>query len=182
MYGERFGTGVTGPEWVNRGHHPPVLIRGGRWVTKLNCPPGDPMGMGLGVVPEVCREQLEPGDRLVLYTVGITEARTAAGDEFGLPGFMEFPIRHHADRLPVPEPLCRLVNRVVTHNAGELGDDAAVLFCEWLGCCADGSDLAAAVAGVPLVRSVTGGPMARAAGMPGGLPRPADVMAPDADA
>ncbi|MET8189088.1 PP2C family protein-serine/threonine phosphatase [Streptomyces sp. NPDC005133] len=185
--GTRYATGIvarldTGTgllEWVNRGHHPPVLIRGGRWVTQLACPPGDPMGTGLGVAPEVCREQLEPGDRLVLYTDGITEARTATGGEFGLSGFIDFLIRQHADRVPVPETLCRFMHRVVDHHVGEWQDDATVLFCEWLGSSPDRRDLAAAVAGVPLLWSGTDAALAQGSGIDGELPLRSDAMAPE---
>ncbi|MFJ4983587.1 PP2C family protein-serine/threonine phosphatase [Streptomyces sp. NPDC088732] len=156
--GARYATGVvarldtrTGvPEWVNRGHHPPVLIRGRRWVRELACAPGDPMGTGLGVAPEVCRAQLEPGDRIVLYTDGITETRSVTGDELGPAGLVDFLIRSHADRLSVPETLCRFMHAVVDRHDGELRDDAAVLFCEWLGSSPDRQDRAAAEAGMPV--------------------------------
>ncbi|MDJ0385614.1 PP2C family protein-serine/threonine phosphatase [Streptomyces sp. G-G2] len=125
---------VTGGfSWVNRGHHPPVVIRGGRWMTRLQCPPAHPMGTDLGLEPVLCREQLEPGDRVVLYTDGITEARNADGREFGLEGFVDFLIRHHSDGLPVPETLRRLMRAIMAHHGGRLADDATVLVVEWLG-------------------------------------------------
>lgn len=65
--------------WVNRGHHPPLIIRDGRWATHPQCPPAHPMGTGLGLESHVCREQLQPGDRVVLYTDGIVEAGGAGG-------------------------------------------------------------------------------------------------------
>ncbi|MFP8906133.1 PP2C family protein-serine/threonine phosphatase [Streptomyces atacamensis] len=140
-------TGVL--SWVNRGHHPPVIIRGGRWTTQLNCQPAHPMGTGLGLKSVLCREQLEPGDRIVFYTDGITEARSPAGREFGLTRFTDFLIRHHADNLPVPETLRRLVHAVVDYHHGQLQDDAAVLLCEWLGSYPDDLGPAAALAGLP---------------------------------
>jgi hypothetical protein len=140
-------TGVL--SWVNRGHHPPVIIRGGRWTTQLNCQPAHPMGTGLGLKSVLCREQLEPGDRIVFYTDGITEARSPAGREFGLTRFTDFLIRHHADNLPVPETLRRLVHAVVDYHHGQLQDDAAVLLCEWLGPYPDDLGPAAALAGLP---------------------------------
>ncbi|WP_411104329.1 PP2C family protein-serine/threonine phosphatase [Streptomyces sp. cmx-4-9] len=127
------GTATGALTWVNRGHHPPVVIRGGRWTTRLQCPPAHPMGTDLGLRPTVCREQLEPGDRVVLYTDGITEARNPDGREFGLEGFVDFLIRHHSDGLPVPETLRRLMRAIMEHHAGRLADDATVLVAEWLG-------------------------------------------------
>jgi serine/threonine protein phosphatase PrpC len=119
--------------WVNRGHHPPVLIRGSRWGATLECPPAHPMGIEASLPVRLCREQLQPGDRLLLYTDGVTEARNAEGSEFGLERFTDFIIRSNADGLPVPETLRRLMNAVLDYHDGQLRDDATVLFCEWRG-------------------------------------------------
>ncbi|MGN9786188.1 PP2C family protein-serine/threonine phosphatase [Nonomuraea sp. ZG12] len=119
--------------WVNRGHPPPILIRGGRWTTVLDCPPAPPLGLGLDQPVTVCREQLEPGDRLLLYTDGIVEAGSHQGEEFGVVRFVEFILRHCAARLPVPETLRRLIKDVLDHHDGRLHDDATVLLTEWHG-------------------------------------------------
>ncbi|MEU9098011.1 PP2C family protein-serine/threonine phosphatase [Streptomyces sp. NPDC048361] len=119
--------------WVNRGHPLPVLIRGGRWASTLGCPPAGPMGSGFNLPVEQCTEQLEPGDRLLLFTDGIPEARGADGREFGVERFTDFIIRHQADNLPVDETLRRLMHNVMDYHQGRLGDDATVLFCEWHG-------------------------------------------------
>lgn len=119
--------------WISHGHPAPVVIRGGRWVTSLDCEPGHPLGTDLGVEPKVCREQLEPGDRLLLYTDGIVEARDPDKEEFGLVRFVDFIIRANADRLPVPETLRRLVHSILAHHEGRLDDDATVLLLEWHG-------------------------------------------------
>ncbi|MGW4823088.1 PP2C family protein-serine/threonine phosphatase [Streptomyces sp. NPDC004227] len=119
--------------WINRGHPAPVLIRGGRWTTTLGCPPAHPLGTELDVPATLCREQLEPGDRILLYTDGVTEARDRCGREFGLDGLTDFMIRHHADGLPFPETLRRLMHAIVDHHAGQRADDATVLCLEWFG-------------------------------------------------
>lgn len=111
--GSRYATGIladlhltTGVlTWTNYGHHPPVVIRGNRTLVHLSCPPAPPMGTGLDRPGTLRRDQLEPRDRLLLYTDGITEARNRDRQEFGLNGLTEFLIRHHADDLPVPETL-----------------------------------------------------------------------------
>jgi hypothetical protein len=140
-------TGVL--SWVNRGHHPPVIIRDNRWSCHLSCPPAHPMGTDLGLASTVCREQLQPGDRIVLYTDGITEAHRADGGEFGLQRFTDFLIRHHADGLPVPETLRRLTHAILDYHDGQLQDDATVLLCEWLGPTLEAAEPAAALTGLP---------------------------------
>ncbi|WP_228925783.1 PP2C family protein-serine/threonine phosphatase [Streptomyces sp. DH7] len=119
--------------WVNHGHHPPVIIRGHRWTNTVHCPPTPPLGVGLGLEATLCHEQLHPGDRIVLYTDGITEARSPGGQEFGLDRFLDFLIRQHADDLPVPETLRRLRHRILDHHGSNLSDDATVLILEWHG-------------------------------------------------
>ncbi|WP_407566367.1 PP2C family protein-serine/threonine phosphatase [Streptomyces sp. 184] len=162
QYGQgRYATGIlatldtrTGVlSWVNRGHHPPIIIRGTRWSSHLQCPPAHPMGTDLGLPSTVCDEQLQPGDRIVLYTDGITEARRPDDTEFGLERFTDFIIRHHADGLPVPETLRRLIQAVLNHHDGRLQDDATVLMCEWLGPGLEDTGPAAALAGLPLSES-----------------------------
>jgi serine phosphatase RsbU (regulator of sigma subunit) len=133
---------------VNRGHHLPLIIRAGRWTARLRCEPAHPMGTDLGLPVALCREQLEPGDRVVMYTDGITEARRSGGPEFGLARFVELLIRYHADGLPVPETLRRVVHAVLEHN-GTLQDDATILFCEWLGPETAPSAEAANLSGLP---------------------------------
>ncbi|MEU2431652.1 PP2C family protein-serine/threonine phosphatase [Streptomyces sp. NPDC007861] len=115
------------------GSRRPLLIRGGRRITHLECPPYHPLGTELGLPLTVCQEQLQTGDRIVLYTDGITEARDSEGREFGLDRFIDCILRHEADELPVPETLRRLIHAVVDHHHGKLKDDATVLLCEWHG-------------------------------------------------
>lgn len=154
-------TGVL--SWINRGHHPPIIVRGSRWSSHLQCPPAHPMGTGLGLPTAVCHEQLEAGDRIVLYTDGITEAHRPGDSEFGLERFTDFLVRHHADHLPVPETLRRLIQAVMDYHDGDLQDDATVFMCEWLGPSLDDTAPAAALTGL----SLTEEPPAHPADVPG---------------
>ncbi|MFH9085611.1 PP2C family protein-serine/threonine phosphatase [Streptomyces sp. NPDC017673] len=119
--------------WINRGHHLPILIRGNRWTTELVCPPAGPMGAGLGLSVTTAIEQLEPGDRLLLYTDGVVEARDRHGTEFGQDRFVDFIRRHHSGRHTLHETLRRLMAAVMEHHDGKLDDDATVLLTEWRG-------------------------------------------------
>jgi serine phosphatase RsbU (regulator of sigma subunit) len=93
--------------------------------------------MDLGLPIALCHEQLQPEDRVLFYTDGVTEARDASGREFGLNRFVEFIIRHNGDGLPVPETLRRLVGSVLDYHGGQLQDDATVLLAEWHGSAQD---------------------------------------------
>lgn len=135
----RFATGIlaeldrsTGVlHVVNRGHPLPLLIRGGRWLMELNCPPTPPMGFQLDIRPQLCRVQLQAGDRLLLYTDGVIEARDEEGHEFGARRFADFVIRHESDGFSAPETLRRLMRAVLRHQRGRLQDDATVLMVDW---------------------------------------------------
>lgn len=69
-------------DYCNAGHNPPLLIRSDQTVERLT--EGGPL---LGVFPEASyvggSAALRPGDKLVLFTDGITEATSAEGEEFG---------------------------------------------------------------------------------------------------
>ncbi|MGI5484666.1 PP2C family protein-serine/threonine phosphatase [Streptomyces lavendofoliae] len=117
--------------WINRGHPLPVLLRSGRRPAELRCPPAGPMGVALGLPVTVCHEQLQPGDRVVLYTDGIIEARDADGREFGLERFTDYLAHHHSDGLTVHETLRRLTHAVLEHHDERLDDDATILLVEW---------------------------------------------------
>ncbi len=139
QFTDRFATGILADldtrtgwlTWVNRGHHPPLVLRSGRQVATLDSSPSPPMGFGLGLSAGLARYQLEPGDRLLLYTDGVIEAQSPDGEPFGLERFMHFIIRREADDVPAPETLRRLIKAVLDHQHGRLQDDATVLLVEW---------------------------------------------------
>lgn len=119
--------------WASFGHHPPLVLRG-EDALRLRCEPAYPLGTGLGgAQAAVCRHQLEPGDRVVLYTDGITEARRAHGSEFGLDRFISVLTQYPTARLSPQETVRRFVHTFLDYHHGHLQDDATVLLCDWLG-------------------------------------------------
>ena len=68
-------------EFVNCGHVPPFLVRGGTLARTE--PQNPPVGLLDGLSYTTESYQFAPGDRLVVFTDGITEAQDAAGEFFG---------------------------------------------------------------------------------------------------
>jgi serine phosphatase RsbU (regulator of sigma subunit) len=68
--------------YVNGGHNPPLLLRADGTLERLSA-----TAIALGVVPDAVFEAfetpLDKGDRLLLYTDGITEAENTSDKEYG---------------------------------------------------------------------------------------------------
>ena len=79
----------------------------------------------------VGHEQLEPGDRLLLYSDGVVEARTRSGEFFGEGRLVDFTRRAELAGLPAPETLRRLTAAVLAHQGGQLQDDATLVLVDW---------------------------------------------------
>lgn len=70
--------------YVNCGHNPALLFRAKTGtLTRLesSCPP---IGLSPEEICELASEDLSPGDVLVFYTDGVTEAENRLGEEFGM--------------------------------------------------------------------------------------------------
>lgn len=68
------------------GHNPPRVTRpSSSSVTVLDRAQSLPLGLTTDLDFRVASAQLQPGDRLILYTDGITEAQNDHGDLFGVP-------------------------------------------------------------------------------------------------
>jgi hypothetical protein len=92
-------TGVL--RYLNAGHPPPALIRGGRMIKPSTARSGCQLGLGQlsRTPPEVGSEQLEPGDRVLLHTDGRHRGRDERGREFGLDRLVDL-----AERTPPRRP------------------------------------------------------------------------------
>jgi len=123
-------TGVL--TWTNAGHPPPLLVRGGQVIRELTSRSVSPWGL-IEASPNVQSEPLEPGDSILLYTDGVTEARTNEGELFGLDRLIDIT-QNHASDLYGPEELVRqVVRKVLEHNQVDLRDDAAIVAARWSG-------------------------------------------------
>ena len=112
--------------FVRAGHNPPLLLRAAdREIVAL-----EPVGIVLGIVSDPALEEhtvtLAPGDTLVLYTDGVTEAWNGEEQEFGISRLKQI-LRENAD-LP-PEGLIQRINDAVYQFVGNLpqADDYTML-------------------------------------------------------
>ncbi|WP_305785353.1 PP2C family protein-serine/threonine phosphatase [Symbioplanes lichenis] len=126
--------------YCNAGHPRPLVLRGGRSVRELTGGVRLPLGVassaGVATSTEVAVEMLQPGDRLLLHTDGVTEARTAGGDRFGVGRLVDLVERHADAGLPAPETVRRLAHAIAEHQGSALADDATLMLVQWSGAAA----------------------------------------------
>ncbi|MFE7731547.1 SpoIIE family protein phosphatase [Streptomyces anthocyanicus] len=72
-----------------------------------------------------------PGDRVLMYTDGVVEARTREAKLLGLERFADYVIRATAGGELAPESLRRLIHSILAMQEGRLRDDATLLMFEW---------------------------------------------------
>jgi serine phosphatase RsbU (regulator of sigma subunit)/anti-sigma regulatory factor (Ser/Thr protein kinase) len=118
--------------WASAGHLPPVLVRAGVAPAFLFEEQGTLAGIMPGIEIHSHTMDLEPGDTVVLYTDGITEAFDKRNELFGdqrvLTFFAEHPVRTAAD---AADGLLQAVHR---HESGTpQSDDITVVAVRWAG-------------------------------------------------
>ncbi len=110
--------------YANAGHNAPILARADGSMARLHSG-----GAVLGEFPEwTCDPgvmRIAPGDGLVLFTDGVSEARDAAQREFGEQRLAELAQTHLS--LSAEELRMKLMDEVRQHCAGAFDDDATVL-------------------------------------------------------
>ena len=116
-------------EIVNCGHPSPLLLRDTEPARSLDPPvPVPPLGVlpPDQVGPPVLSLPLRPGDRILLYTDGVIEARDPAGNFY--------PLTERLPRCAIGDPveaLRRLNRDVLRHVGRRLDDDAAMVMLEY---------------------------------------------------
>ncbi|HEY1820655.1 MAG TPA: PP2C family protein-serine/threonine phosphatase [Trebonia sp.] len=104
------------------GHPPPLLLRGGEATLLDTLPPSPPLGLldlG-GYSPQADLLGAGPGDSVLLYTDGVSEAHDGQGRPYPL---AERATALSGDRLPE-----LLRDDLLDHVGGDLRDDATLLY------------------------------------------------------
>ncbi len=117
-------------QWVNAGHHRPLLLRNGKVIKTLRSPTALPVGIG-GSTPHVSQETLQPGDRVLFFTDGIIEEHLTGGELFGTPRLIEQLERAQAEGGPPQTTVRRLSHALMAERGGTTSDDATLFLLEW---------------------------------------------------
>jgi sigma-B regulation protein RsbU (phosphoserine phosphatase) len=110
-------------EICNAGHCRPIVV-GPQGVSQLDSA-GFPLGIVGGTEYDIQRAQLRPGESLVLYSDGLTDAMSPSGTRYGLDA-LERSLRAHRD-LPTGRLLQAVLDDVSEHGGGEPRPDDVTL-------------------------------------------------------
>lgn len=111
--------------------HNPALVYGVDGLRRLEAD-GMPVGLFDFAPYSSTRLTLKPGDTLVMYSDGVTEAQSTDGSEFGEPRLIEVVKQHHG--APAGDLLKHIVDAVQAFAHGvEQYDDVTALVVRYLG-------------------------------------------------
>jgi sigma-B regulation protein RsbU (phosphoserine phosphatase) len=110
--------------YANCGHNPPLLLRANGEIERLGAT-ATVLGLFTNWNCEVKKIGIGPGDVLVIYTDGVTEAPNQAGEEFGESRLMKI-VRAHP-KLPVKEMLSVILDEVQQFSGASQADDLTLV-------------------------------------------------------
>ncbi len=110
--------------FVNAGHCPPILRHADGSIEPVSST-RSVLGLMLDAGFRSERLRLSAGDRLLLYTDGVTEAANDSGEEFGADR-LALLLEHLPDG-PLIEQYGKIMDAVRGHAHGNFGDDATLL-------------------------------------------------------
>jgi serine phosphatase RsbU (regulator of sigma subunit) len=118
--------------WLTSGHVVPLLVRKGRVQQLSGAPVLCPMGLDLLEEVGGAEITLKKGDRVVLYSDGVIEARAPNGEYMELDRLIQ--LIEAADHDEGIDSLVHgLIDEVIAHSSGPLRDDATILGFEYVG-------------------------------------------------
>ncbi len=117
--------------YINAGHCSPILMSNGEKVKYLEAT-GVPAGLVDDAEFSVETVQLQPGDRVIIYSDGVTDAQDASGKFYGRRQLRELVEAHTL--LSAPELHATLVQTLDTYTEGAVqGDDLTLLVLQYQG-------------------------------------------------
>ncbi len=108
--------------------HPVPLLAGAAPRALGEHADAPPLGVLTGVLPSAVRVALVPGEPILLFTDGLIEGRSGAGEErLGIDGLLTLLAEQHAAGTPDTELGDMLLAAVQAQHGGALEDDVAVV-------------------------------------------------------
>ena len=127
FYGEFLSSGLL--RWANAGHCAPFLVRRDGRIKSLQST-GMPIGMLEGAPFQILEFAMEPGDKVVIYSDGLTDATDPQGQSFDA-GRLRQLIKDFA-RLDHAELHRMILGSLDSHTQGAPpADDVTVLVVEF---------------------------------------------------
>lgn len=110
--------------WINAGHCPPIVVRAGGGIDLL---PASGCPVGLFPAAPFAQEEtrLEAGDKIVIYSDGVTEAENSAGQQFGEDALMELVKKNY--KAPSIQLHQAIIDAVAAFTAGAPQNDDVTL-------------------------------------------------------
>ncbi len=113
--------------YTNAGHNPPIVVHENGSITRL-----EQGGLVLGIFPDAAYQydviRLQAGDRLVLFTDGVTEINNYAEEEFGDQRLVDLIIEHRY--LRAKEIEAKIMQTINIFSGGQFNDDATLIVVE----------------------------------------------------
>lgn len=117
--------------YVNAAHCPPMVVRSGAELSELEAS-GMPVGLLDGATFEVAERQLAPGDKLIIYSDGVTEAQDPAGGFFGKQRLRELAAAHASGTCAEVHDAIQRAVTAFTEGAAQ-SDDITLVVLEFAG-------------------------------------------------
>jgi sigma-B regulation protein RsbU (phosphoserine phosphatase) len=116
-------------DYLNAGHPSPLLLRRGE-ASEIFTEGSFPVGLVANANYATVRETLEPGDTLVLFSDGVTEAADPEDQMFGIPRLTEAVAGHHD--APLDQLQKRVVDSIESFSRGaSQADDITLLLIRY---------------------------------------------------
>jgi phosphoserine phosphatase RsbU/P len=117
--------------YVNAAHCPPLVVRSGVQISELDAT-GTPVGLVEGATFEVAERQLAAGDKLIIYTDGVTEAQDPGGAFFGKKRLWELAVAHAGGTCSEIHDAIQAAVAAFTEGAAQ-SDDITLVVLEYAG-------------------------------------------------
>jgi serine phosphatase RsbU (regulator of sigma subunit) len=117
--------------FINAGHNPPIMWRQDtQSVEEFSVPSNLPIGIGMDMDYEVVTTEVKVGDKVMLYTDGLTEQMNAQMEELGIQQLLEVVRREGSHEA---EDILEAVEKETARFGGEIPphDDQAAIIIEY---------------------------------------------------